>query len=103
MSSSASRSRTLAGSLTAAAPAKPPSFLASCSSDICRRYARDPVPNLRLELADALARAAPHLRAHAVRTRVLPALGALGEDEDLDVAFAAREAVETCAAIVGYE
>jgi hypothetical protein len=60
--------------------------------------ADDPVPNLRLILANALQRAAPHLSARTLVGKVIPAVEALGRDEDLDVLGAARDCLEVCLA-----
>ena len=60
----------------------------------------DAVPNLRLILASALQRAAPHFTPATLTGTVIPALEALERDEDMDVLGAAREALESCFAIV---
>ena len=56
----------------------------------------DGVPNLRLLLTDALARAAPYLSGRTLAREVVPALQALEKDEDMDVLGGAREALEVC-------
>ena len=58
--------------------------------------AADKVPNLRLILASALQRAAPHLAPDTLVQRAIPTLEALERDDDIDVLGAAREALEVC-------
>ena len=63
--------------------------------------ASDPVPNLRLILASALQRAAPHISSAALVAQVIPALEALvRDDDDMDVLGASQEALEACLALV---
>ena len=62
--------------------------------------AADGVPNLRLILASALQRSAPHLAPATLSARVLPVLEALEKDDDMDVLTGAREASEVCLALV---
>ena len=58
--------------------------------------ARDKVPNLRLILCRSLQRAAPHLSAATLSDKVLPALEALENDDDMDVRGSSKEAYEVC-------
>ena len=59
----------------------------------------DKVPNLRLQLASSLMRAAPHLSATTLSECVMPILARLEDDWDMDVLRAAKEALEVCMAI----
>ena len=58
----------------------------------------DRVPNLRLDLAKALQRAAPRLSAATLAGRVFPVLERLLRDEDIDVADAAAAAADVAKA-----
>ena len=76
---------------------------AACLEDellpLALSMSNDRVPNLRLQLPQALQRAAAHLSTNTLLGRVIPALEAMELDEDMDVIGAASQALETCLAL----
>ena len=57
--------------------------------------AEDKVPNLRIEVAKALEALGPILTSSLVHEKLLPKLQELAGDEDIDVKWAADEAIKT--------
>jgi len=57
------------------------------------RLAKDPVPNIRFNVARVLEKMLPFLEASSLQTQVLPALSSLSEDTDVDVKFFANQCI----------
>jgi len=60
------------------------------------RMAKDPVPNIRFNVARTLHALIPTLDSNVVQNQVKPALSKLFDDSDKDVKFFASQAMQSC-------
>jgi serine/threonine-protein phosphatase 2A regulatory subunit A len=79
--------------LQTVAAAMPSSSLQPTLLPFILHFGRDPVPNIRFNVAKALEALAPHLEAGAKHGLVKPALEALAGDPEVDVRYYAIRAL----------